>query len=386
MTMRRIALVALAVAGLAACNPQNLGITSPAKAASANEVSSIGATIAAEGGRAAVYTLLNSATENMIAIFARAKDGTLTPAGTVPTGGLGTGSGLGSQGAVVLSDDGAWLYAVNAGSNTISMFRVDRGLTLASTFPSGGIQPISLALHDHLLYVLNAGGSGNITGFALTLDNHGWATPIAGSTQGLSGAPSTVSPEEIAFNHDGHWLVVTEKGANLIDVYPVDWHGVAGPRTSYQSVGQGPYGFSFGNDDELLVSEAATGSASSYDFDHGALTTVSGKVMDYHLAPCWLVVNQDGSFAYAANAHDGTISGFVVGHHGKLTLLDANGTTAEPGTGNLDLAFDHDSKFLYQLLSSGPITAYRVKQDGHLTLLGVTTVTMPVSVSGLAAR
>ncbi|HUI72323.1 MAG TPA: beta-propeller fold lactonase family protein, partial [Spirochaetia bacterium] len=162
MTMRRIALVALAVAGLAACNPQNLGITSPAKAASANEVSSIGATIAAEGGRAAVYTLLNSATENMIAIFARAEDGTLTPAGTVPTGGKGTGSGLGSQGAVVLSDDGAWLYAVNAGSNTISMFRVDRGLTLASTFPSGGIQPISLALHDHLLYVLNAGGSGNI--------------------------------------------------------------------------------------------------------------------------------------------------------------------------------------------------------------------------------
>lgn len=355
-------------------------VTGPAAPASAKLVASA---VAAEAGRAAVYTLMNLTSGNSVAIFSRTADGTLTFAGTVATGGTGTGAGLGSQGAVVLSEDGAWLYAVNAGSNDISIFRVDRGLTLTSRFASGGTRPISLTVHDHLLYVLNAGGAGNITGFAL--DSHGGATPLAGSTRSLSGAASTVVPEEVAFNHDGHWLVVTEKGANLVDVYPVDPQGVAGARTSYQAVGLGPYGFAFGNDDALLVSEAATGSASSYDFDHGVPSTVSGEVMDHHAAPCWLVVSQDGLFAYTANAHDGTISGFTVGDHGTLTLLDPSGTTATPGAGNLDLAFDHESKFLYQLRSGGPITAYRVEHDGHLTLLGVVG-TMPGAVSGLAAR
>jgi len=341
---RLIAFAALAAALVAACN-QDRAITGPA--ASLAPGISVGEMAgAAEGGRTAVYTLMNSTSGNSVAIFDRAEDGSLTAAGTVATGGLGTGAGLGSQGAVVLSEDGAWLYAVNAGSNTISMFRVDRGLTLG---------------------------------------NHGGATPIAGSTRGLSGT-SMASPEEVAFNQDGHWLVVTEKGANLLDVYPVDPHGAAGARTSYNAVGGGPYGFSFGNDDVLFVSEAGTGSASSYAFDHGSLTTVSGAVMDHHAAPCWLVVTHDGRFAYAANAHDGTISGFVVGEHGKLTLLDADGTTATPGAGNLDLAFDRDGKFLYQLRSSGPIAEYRVEHDGHLTLLGATSVSMPVSVSGLAAR
>jgi 6-phosphogluconolactonase len=376
---RQISFAALAVVGLAACN-QERAITGP----SASAVQGIAAsTAAAEGGRAAVYTLMNLTSGNAVAICNRAGDGTLTPAGTVATGGIGTGAGLGSQGAVVLSEDGHWLYAVNAGSNDISMFRVDRGLTLTSRFASGGTMPISLTVHDRVLYVLNAGGAGNITGFAL--DDHGRATPIAGSTHSLSGAASTVVPEEVAFNNNGHWLVVTEKGANLVDVYPVDPHGVAGSRTSYPAVGQGPYGFSFGNDDELFVSEAATGSASSYDLDHGSFSTVSGEVMDHHAAPCWLVVSRDGRFAYTANAHDGTISGFVVGEHGTLTLLDPSGTTATPGAGNLDLAFDHDAKFLYQLRSSGPITAYRVEHDGHLTLLGVAG-SMPGAVAGLAAR
>jgi 6-phosphogluconolactonase len=192
-------------------------------------------------------------------------------------------------------------------------------------------------------------------------------------------------PEEVAFDNDGHRLVVTEKGANLVDVYPVDPDGVAGARTSYQAVGLGPYGFAFGRQNELLVSEAATNSASSYDIDRGSLSTVSSAVATHHAAPCWLAVTGDGRLAYTANAHDGTISGFTVGHDGTLALLDPSGTTATPGAGNLDLAFDQDGAFLYQLRSSGPITAYRVEQDGHLTLLGVAG-SMPGAVSGLAAR
>src|SRR5205085_12186317 len=109
----------------------------------------------------AVYTLTNSAAGNVVLAFSRAEDGTLSPQGTHATGGNGTGSNLGSQGAVVLSDDGHQLYAVNAGSNTISAFRVrNDGLALEATAPSGGVRPTSIAVHGHALYVRNAGGAG----------------------------------------------------------------------------------------------------------------------------------------------------------------------------------------------------------------------------------
>ena len=62
--------------------------------------------------------------------------------------------------------DGDDLYAVNAGSNSISRFSVRKGgLEWEATVPSGGTMPISLTVHDHLLYVLNGGAPTNITGF-----------------------------------------------------------------------------------------------------------------------------------------------------------------------------------------------------------------------------
>src|SRR6266508_1234837 len=65
-----------------------------------------GSALAAPGGAGAVYTLTNSPFGNAVAVFDRAGDGSLAAAGTYATGGSGTGAGLGSQGAVVLSADG----------------------------------------------------------------------------------------------------------------------------------------------------------------------------------------------------------------------------------------------------------------------------------------
>src|SRR5205823_9515199 len=129
----------------------------------------------------------------------RAADGALTPQGTFPTGGTGTGAGLGSQGAVVLSDGNRQLLAVNAGSNSISLFSVrPDGLVLEATVASGGSLPISVTVHGNVAYALNAGGAGNITGFSL---GHDSITPLAGSTQPL-GAGS-FSPAEVAFSPNG---------------------------------------------------------------------------------------------------------------------------------------------------------------------------------------
>ena len=124
-----------------------------------------------QGRAGVVFTMTNSATGNAVLAFQRGTDGFLTAAGSFSTGGLGTGASLGNQGGLVLSHDGRVLVVVNAGSNDVSVFRVndnDRFLTLTNKAASQGSSPISVTVHKDLVYVLNAGTAdvaGNIAGF-----------------------------------------------------------------------------------------------------------------------------------------------------------------------------------------------------------------------------
>jgi 6-phosphogluconolactonase (cycloisomerase 2 family) len=376
----QIAVLALAAAAVAACSPDR-GITSAG--AAALHADRFVAHAVSGSSEQAVYTLTNQISGNAVAIFTRAADGRLTAAGTVSTGGTGTGAGLGSQGALALTDEGRLLFAVNAGSNEISAFVVspEARLSLVARVPSGGTQPISLTVHEQLLYVLNAGGRGNIIGF--TIGANGALSPIPGSTRQLTGA--AVGPAQVAFSPDGRLLVVTEKTANLLAVYTVGPDGVATGPTAVASAGVTPFGFAFGLRQGLFVSEAA-GTASSYEVgENGRLAVISGAVATHQGAPCWLVVTTDGRFAYTANAHSGTISGFRVGPDASLSLLDASGLTANVGAGNIDLALTTNSRYLYQLHGSGTITALRVQDDGALETIGVVGG-LSAGVAGLAAR
>src|SRR5690606_29023509 len=126
-----------AVAALVVTGCTEEGITGPGDP-------SLGMGPAAPG---AVYVLGNAAMNNEVLVFDRSPDGTLTAAGAFATGGAGTGAGLGSQGALVLSENGRWLVAVNAGSDEISVFRVRQdGLELTDTEASGGQMPISVTI------------------------------------------------------------------------------------------------------------------------------------------------------------------------------------------------------------------------------------------------
>lgn len=373
---KHLAGILVATMALAACQ-QDSGTTDPA--------SSTGPSFqAGDNVVGAVYTSTNQAAGNGVAAFIRAADGTLTSIGTVATGGTGTGAGLGSQGAVVLSDDGQRLFVVNAGSNDVSVFDVERdGLSLTSRTPSGGILPISLTVHGGLVYVLNAGGDGNITGFSV--DGNGDLTPIPGSTRSLSG--TATNPAEVAFSPDGRQLIVTEKATNLIDLYPVDANGVAGQRNSVPSASGTPFGFALGLRGLVFVSEAAgAGSASSYTLGNGSLTLVSGAVSTHQGAPCWAVVTRDGRFGYTGNTQGGSISGFAIATDNSITLLDANGATATVGPGAIDLTVSRDSRYLYELVAGSPaIHAFQIQADGHLDPLGPIGG-LPAGTVGLAAR
>ena len=374
----RLAVLALAAAALAACEP-NRSLTSPAAALQAARAADVSAGVSDPG---AVYALTNQVGGNAVAVFARGADGRLTAAGTVSTGGTGTGASLGSQSAVTLSDDGRWLFAVNAGSNDVSVFSVSpAGLALASRTASGGTLPISLTVHGNVLYVLNAGGTGNISGFAV--GTSGALTAIAGATLALSG--SNVGPAQVSFSPDGRRLVVTEKNTNQLDLYAVDANGVASGPITTASAGGTPFGLSFGLRNELFVSEA-TGSASSYELDAtGSVSLVSGAVLTHQGAPCWAVVTNDGRIGFTGNGA-GSVSAFTIAPDGAISLVDANGGTALIGAGINDIALSHNSRYLYVLQTGGAqaIHAFRVEADGHLTPLGP-IAGLPNGTRGLAA-
>lgn len=332
-----------------------------------------------ENGYGSVYTMTNNVADNQIVRFDIAKDGNLSNPSSFSTGGLGTGTGLGSQGGIILTDDGRNLLVVNAGSSEISVFQVEQSdLRLTDKINSGGITPISLTTKDNIVYVVNTGGNGNIAGFHL---DKGKLSAIPNSIRPLSSSSS--GPAEISFNPSGNVLVVTEKNTNLIDTYTVG-HGVANGPVTHASNGKTPFGFAFDNRGQIIVSEATTGALSSYAVSKdGNLKTISGSIPDFQAAPCWVVVTDNGRFAYTNNAHDGTMSSYTVDGKGKLSLLDQVAGT--PGAGNIDMALNQNNKFLYSLNSGfNTIVGFKVSQDGSLEL--ITTVSTPSGANGLAAN
>jgi 6-phosphogluconolactonase len=342
---------------------------------------------AASGSAGAVYTATNSPSGNQVLVFDRSTDGSLTAAGAVSTGGRGTGAGLGNQSGITLSQNHQFLFVVNAGSNEISSFTVGpQGLSLADKTWSGGRNPVSVTAHDSLLYVLNAGGaagsSDNITGFSIGDD--GTLTALAGSTRPLSSA--NTSPAQIAFNGDGTILAVTEKGTNRIDTFTVDSFGIAHGPNTFASSGATPFGFDFGKRNQLFVSEAPGSAASSYSVSSsGQLSAISASVADHQIAACWLVVSNDGRYAYVANTTSASVSAYSIDPDGTLTLLNADGRTGLTAPGPVDEAISANGRFLYTLdARSGAISIFAVRADGSLDKQADAHV--PANTNGLAAR
>ena len=314
----------------------------------------------AESREGAVYVASNEATGNRILQFLRDEHGVLAAAGSFSTGGVGTGTGLGNQGGVVLTESGEWLLVVNAGSDDV--------------------------------YVLNAGGdvgaADNVTGFRL--NRRGRLVPIPGSTAPLSAA--NVGPAEIHFGLDDDALFVTEKNTNRIDLFQLDEAGAIRSTETLSSTGVEPFGFAVSRiADAILVSNAAGGAASassvtSYRFDGGTLSVLAGPAPTNQTAACWAVATRSGRFAYTTNTGSGTVSGYTVAQDGTLALLNADGITATVGKGPIDAGFAANDQFLF-VLNSGDhtISALSVQRDGSLSAVGTATGLPPAS-NGLAAR
>lgn len=338
-----------------------------------------------------VLTMSNGAKANKVFVWGRNADGSLSFVGKSATGGRGNGKALGNQGGLALSDDGNWLYVVNAGSDSLSVFSVNgTSLTRTDVEPSRGDKPISVTSHGSLVFVLNAGGNGNIRGFVR--DSSGRLTLVGASKRPLSGGAT--QPAQIGFSPSGNYVFVSEKATDRLTRYAISANGAAGAPKWTASAGPEPFGFDFSSDGTLVVSEAGNhvedgSSASSYRLGAGgAPVTVSGAVGTTETAACWTVVTPNGKFAYVTNTPDNSISGFSIASNGALTMLDADGRTAVTGGGSLPIDVDvsADGKFLYVLtFGTHRIVVYAINTDGSLSSRpGVGG--LPGKANGLAVR
>jgi len=120
----------------------------------------------------------------------------------------------------------------------------------------------------------------------------------------------------------------------------------------------------------------------------GTLHLVSPSVPTHQTAACWVVVTEDGRFAYTSNTGSGSISGYAIEDDGALTLLNADGRTADTGTGSAptDLALSENGRFLF-VLDSGThnVGAFRIRSNGQLEPVALTGG-LPAGANGLAAR
>jgi 6-phosphogluconolactonase (cycloisomerase 2 family) len=331
---------------------------------------------AAQNDPGAVFAMTNATSNNQINAYSRREDGSLQFSAAFSTGGNGSGGTLDplhSQGSLTLSPDHRLLFAVNAGSGTVSSFAVNgTTLSLLDTISTGGSLPTSVTQVGSLVYVLNAGGNGSVSGFRLLGDGH--LLPIPHSTRYLAGsATSSAAPRDVVFSPNGQFLIVTENATDKIDVFHVFPNGTLSNPVANDSSGAGPFAAVFAPGGALIVANAGSNTISSYQLDgNGSLHTVSNALPTNGHASCWDVIARHGRSVYTDNPGDATLSGFNIGNNGALTPIgDAVVGEAPAGSTNIDMAASYDGHYLYTLnAATGTIGMFSVQDDGSLVSLG----------------
>jgi 6-phosphogluconolactonase len=333
----------------------------------------------------------NTATVNTIDGYARHADGSLTPLAGSPftAGGAGTGTGLGSQGAIQATANGRYLLAVDAGSNQISVLRIAAGgvpVLVGQPVSSGGVKPVSVAVSPFgLVYVANSGtGGSGYSGFRLGL--FGGLTPIAGSTVTV---PDGSGVGDVFFNAFGTQLIGTRTTTSLIDSFVVllNGHLLAAHGSPFTGQGLGQLGAEFSptRPSQLYVSDAhngpGLGDVSAYkDSLFGQLSSIgSSPYADGQTAPCWVEISHDGRYLFAINTGSGNISSYSINPDGSLTLIGS--TPINGGGADIDARLSPDGKYLLVDGSGMHFVSVFAVNGGTLTEVPSSPTPLPAGVT-----
>ncbi len=363
-----------------------------AAAAALSALPASAATVAdAPGPVHAVFVQTDNTAGNTIVAYERTATGGLQQVGSYPTGGNGgqlTGSvvdHLSSEGSLAYDAQARLLYAVNAGSNTITVFAV-RGdtLILSQVISSGGQFPVSIAVHGNQVFVLNALGGASVAGF-IQAGGHLIPVPSWQRDLGLGTTPATVftgTPGQIGFTPDGSHLVVTTKGAaNTVEVFQAGPSGLSAEPTVTSLPGEVPFGFTFDPYGHLVIAETGTNTVATFAIAPDGTLTQLGSAATGQAATCWITSAPQGTL-YASNAGSASESALSTQPDGAVTLLGSTPTDA----GTVDAAASPDGQYLYvQTGGAGIVDAYHINPGGSLTETGSVTVPGAVGGEGIVA-
>jgi DNA-binding beta-propeller fold protein YncE len=250
------------------------------------------------GASHVVFVETDNPSGNQVVAYDRAPNGALTLAGTYNTGGIGgvlTGSAVdhtASQGSLTYDPRNAVLYAVNAGSNSVSVYSV-RGdhLFLRQVVSSGGIFPVSVTAHGPFVFVLNALNGGSVQGY---VSFFGHLFPLPGSNRNLGltiptdTSQFTHTPGQVAFSPDGSQLIVTTKAnGNTIDVFDVQRFGELSPAPVVNvEAGTVPFAITFDAVGHLVIAEAGTNALSRFTLNPDGTVSLLDAVGTGQAATC----------------------------------------------------------------------------------------------------
>lgn len=342
-----------------------------------------------------VFAMTNAADKNEVIAFHANSRGDFSEGEHYSTYGRGTGGitdPLSSQGSLTLSSDHSFLFAANAGSGTISVFRVVRSsLIFVDQVPSGGGEPIAIAQFGNFVYVVNTAGNGAVVGFRLNPDGH--LQQIQNALQfltstGTGGSSISVSP-------NGQFLSVIERIPNNIDTFRIQPDGTLSPIVVNHGTDPGVFAGAFAPNGSLIVVETGpagttnTSTISSYNVSaNGTISPITPSLPTFGSVNCWDAITPDGKFVYASNSGSGTIAGFSIGKGGALTPIGSTLVATLPeGSTNLDIAVSGDGKYLFTLNSGGgSVGVFAIQNDGSLESLGeIPGVPKSAGVNGIAA-
>ncbi len=359
-----------------------------------------------------VYVESDDPAGNAIFAFSRNNaDGSLEPLPGSPfsTGGLGISftTALGpfdSDQEIIVNSAHTLLFAVNGGSDTIAVFKINADGSLApvagSPFPSGGSNPVSVGLsNDDVLVVVNQDQDPDHPGLFLpnytsfSVSPKGQLTPVRNSTISLDAGSS---PSQALISPDGGLMFGAEFLGGLLRTLQIRANGrliqadaQPLPPAEFAETGAAPdpLGLAVHPTQNLLYVDFVTISRIAvYRYNEKGKLDFLRTVPDSGAAPCWALVNKAGTRLYASNTGDSSVSVYDISfdptepieiQHVKLRT-----------TGNcFQFALDSTEKFLHVVTQGGSLTSpptanglnvLSVAPDGTLTEVPSSPTILPV--------
>jgi hypothetical protein len=338
----------------------------------------------------ALFVETDASTGNRVLSYQRSSDGSISFAGSYPTGGVGatavnaTADPLASQDGLALANNGSELIATNAGSNTVSVFAVDgTTLRLVQQLPSGGLFPDSIATSGRDVAVLNAGGAGSVAEYQWF---NGQLFPVPGQVRSL-GLSNTTPPDfhhgvgQVSYTPNGQHLIITTKlSSNAYDVFSVGFNGLLGTAPVVTSaINALPFSFTFDTAGNVVATEASNSSVTTYRVNPNGSLASLGTASDGESALCW--ISGTNGYFFGSNAGSGNVSSFSESPTGAPVLVNAIAATTHAGT--TDSVVSPDGRYLYvESGGAGTIDAFAIN-GGTLTPIE-TLFNIPVASEGLA--